>query len=659
MQKSLSLFLFLYLIFINSICVAKVEGDSFETVPVQYRGRTVPASSYAKLLFDNYQLQPTSDSTPLEILLQLPTQEKKQLVNTPFFSVKNQDLLALLNLPNNKKLFSFKELTTKIYDSPESIHAILTPLLIQSFWSEYDQTSKRVVELPQILPGLIVELKGDKLTLKKIPKHKLVSQLKIGTTFPLNLNNRTEHRELADHLRLLLTSLDLFEKVMSKDPYVIDYEHLKKEGLLNKEAIKTLDDTFPLIERLTQSSPFLLALPSRQSIENWLPLHALSVQVLNPKTLELSYVKNFTAYSDDLFKDIQTKYLQFVNEKSTDSLQKLRDALFSAYSTITDKPYKETTNKKLYFPTKSQLYLEKIYYQLPFLNLLILGYGASFILFLFANKKRTIIFYSTTTIFLFTFCLHTSLLLIRSYLLGRPPVSNMTETVLFVPWIALLVSFLLAYFYSSYLPLLLASFGSFTLALILKLSEMDTSLENIQAVLDSRFWLTIHVLMIVSSYGAFLLSGLIGHIYLLIPSRKTTSKTKQLLTKLTLQSLYIGLALLIPGTILGGVWAAESWGRFWDWDPKEAWAFITCCAYLVIVHAHYFSLIQGKGVAIGAIIGLMVVAFTWYGVNYILGTGLHSYGFGAGGEQYFYGYLVFELIFLAFNPFYHYNHSNS
>ncbi len=104
------------------------------------------------------------------------------------------------------------------------------------------------------------------------------------------------------------------------------------------------------------------------------------------------------------------------------------------------------------------------------------------------------------------------------------------------------------------------------------------------------------------------------------------------LSKSILHTMYIGTAMLIAGTILGGVWAAESWGRFWDWDPKESWAFISSCCYLIFIHAYTFRYIHQIGLAIGAVIGLWAISFTWYGVNYILGTGLHSYGFGSGAK---------------------------
>ena len=241
------------------------------------------------------------------------------------------------------------------------------------------------------------------------------------------------------------------------------------------------------------------------------------------------------------------------------------------------------------------------------------------------------------------FLCHTIILALRGYILQRPPVSNMFETMIYVPWIAVFFSLCLWFWKKSRFTLIAASLSALILLVLMKLTTVNSNLENVQAVLDSQYWLTIHVLMIVASYGAFILAGLMGHFYLFLVLRDGNEGSSLKLCAFTLlQSLYIGVALLIPGTLLGGVWAAESWGRFWDWDPKESWAFISSCIYLVAIHAYRYRFIGNFGLALCSIAGLISVSFTWYGVNYILGTGLHSYGFGSGGEIYYYLYLVSE-----------------
>jgi hypothetical protein len=95
--------------------------------------------------------------------------------------------------------------------------------------------------------------------------------------------------------------------------------------------------------------------------------------------------------------------------------------------------------------------------------------------------------------------------------------------------------------------------------------------------------------------------------------------------------LQIGVLLLATGTILGGVWANYSWGRFWDWDPKETWALITLLGYLIVLHGRIAGKWAGFGMAMGAVLAFQGVLMAWYGVNFVLGVGLHSYGFGTGG----------------------------
>ncbi len=233
-----------------------------------------------------------------------------------------------------------------------------------------------------------------------------------------------------------------------------------------------------------------------------------------------------------------------------------------------------------------------------------------------------------------TFLLHTLILGLLWYTLRRPPVSNMGETLLYVPWTTVLFGLLFAKKLKYAVPL----------AALVPLIFLPDPLtfSPLPPVLHAPYWLVVHVLMIVGSYGLFFLTALLSHFYLL---RKNPSPS---LEKTLMQTLYLGTALLIVGTLLGGMWAQVSWGRFWDWDPKESWAFISIGFYLILIHAYRFKHISGRGVASGSLIGLILISFTWYGVNYILGTGLHSYGFGSGGIFLYLLYILGEIGFLTF-----------
>jgi ABC-type transport system involved in cytochrome c biogenesis permease subunit len=158
---------------------------------------------------------------------------------------------------------------------------------------------------------------------------------------------------------------------------------------------------------------------------------------------------------------------------------------------------------------------------------------------------------------------------------------------------------------------------------------LDRSIHPLTPVLRDNFWLSTHVLTITLSYAAFALSLGVAHVALarIIAGYKPSASLYNYLYK----TLQVGVLLLATGTILGGVWANYSWGRFWDWDPKETWALTALLGYLFLLHGRLSGLWGGFGLAVGAVIAFQSVLMAWYGVNFVLGAGLHSYGFGTGG----------------------------
>lgn len=426
----------------------------------------------------------------------------------------------------------------------------------------------------------------------------------------------------------------------SEDALKHTYNQLKNSGMVPKEIALQIEQRYPLAQRLAISGTLFKVLPGKFKPGEWYSLNALHTTAYNPKTGELELAKNFTLYPDSLFQDIRSTYFQLEAVPNAIELrQKLAQLLLEGYKSITNHPYQEALGKKLVYPSMQQLYAETFYASYPLTLLCIAGYGLTLALLMFMRPSMAFF------ILLGTFGLHTFMLLLRCYILERPPVSNMLETMLYVPWVTVLISLFLRR-----TPVLLfaSSSAAFILLILLQLNFQANSFENVQAVLDSRYWLFTHVLMVVGSYGLFLLSSLLGHFYLVgVAYNKLKPATLSHIASALLQALYLGVALLVAGTLLGGVWAAQSWGRFWDWDPKESWAFISICTYLLWIHAYRFGKISHFGLAIGSILGFLTISFTWYGVNYILGTGLHSYGFGTGGSTFYYGFIFAELLILA------------
>jgi ABC-type transport system involved in cytochrome c biogenesis permease subunit len=178
---------------------------------------------------------------------------------------------------------------------------------------------------------------------------------------------------------------------------------------------------------------------------------------------------------------------------------------------------------------------------------------------------------------------------------------------------------------------------------------MPASIDPLVPVLRDNFWLTIHVLTITLGYAAFALAMGFGHILLWRYAwNPAAARADQPMHFWLYRVLQLGVLLLAAGTILGGVWANYSWGRFWGWDPKETWALIALLCYILTLHGRLAGWWTQFGLVVASVICFLAILMAWYGVNFILGKGLHSYGFGIGGESYVYSFVVLDLIFVGF-----------
>lgn len=236
---------------------------------------------------------------------------------------------------------------------------------------------------------------------------------------------------------------------------------------------------------------------------------------------------------------------------------------------------------------------------------------------------------------------------LRSAISGRPPVTNMYETVIWVAFIVVVTALIFEartrgrWFLVGAMPVAI-------LSLILADTQptiLDPSIQPLVPVLRDNFWLVVHVLTIVSSYAPLALALGVAHVVLgkVILGQRVDERLYQYIYR----CLMVGIFLLGTGTILGGIWANYSWGRFWGWDPKETWALIAFLSYLAVLHGRIAGWWGGFGLAVGAFVCFQTVIMAWYGVNFILGKGLHSYGFGTGGLPAVLTFVVLEMVFLA------------
>ncbi|MDA1354533.1 MAG: cytochrome c biogenesis protein CcsA [bacterium] len=228
-----------------------------------------------------------------------------------------------------------------------------------------------------------------------------------------------------------------------------------------------------------------------------------------------------------------------------------------------------------------------------------------------------------------TFGIHTGALLIRMLIQGRPPVTNLYSSAIFVGWIAAGISLLIERINKlGFGTFAASSVGALTLIVAHHFALQGDTIEMMQAVLDSNFWLATHVVTITMGYGAMFMAGSLAHIYIIggFLFKKFSKEHAKALTSITYATLCISILLSFIGTVLGGIWADQSWGRFWGWDPKENGAILIVLWLAIVLHLRLAGRIKQRGLMVMCIFGNMVCSFSWFGVN-LLGIGLHSYGF--------------------------------
>ncbi len=217
----------------------------------------------------------------------------------------------------------------------------------------------------------------------------------------------------------------------------------------------------------------------------------------------------------------------------------------------------------------------------------------------------------------------------RMWLEARPPVTNLYSSALFVGWGAVALCVLLEYFYKNSIGSVTAGIVGFAALVIAHhLALGGDTMEMMRAVLDSNFWLATHVVTIAVGYSATFLAGFLAVIFVLrgVLTRSLDEATATALGRMIYGIVCFATLFSFVGTILGGIWADQSWGRFWGWDPKENGALLIVIWNAIILHVRWAGLVKTRGLACLAIFGNVVTAWSWFGVN-MLGVGLHSYGF--------------------------------
>ena len=270
---------------------------------------------------------------------------------------------------------------------------------------------------------------------------------------------------------------------------------------------------------------------------------------------------------------------------------------------------------------------------------------------IFSNKKWVSIAVKFShAIITILFVLHLGGLIARWYISGHAPWSDAYESMIYVAWATMF--FGLAFGRKSELTVASTAFVTAIILMVAHWSWMDPAIANLQPVLNS-YWLMIHVAVIVASYGPFTLGMILGLVALFLMIF-TNSKNKQKMdlsiqeiTYINEMALTVGLVMLTIGNFLGGQWANESWGRYWGWDPKETWALISIMIYAFVIHARFVPALRGKWIYnVMSVFAFASILMTYFGVNFHL-SGMHSYASGEKQNVVYYLYAVLVVSCIA------------
>jgi cytochrome c-type biogenesis protein CcsB len=383
---------------------------------------------------------------------------------------------------------------------------------------------------------------------------------------------------------------------------------------LDKEVMK-IDERVNIVYMI-YSGEFMKLFPLKNSTHNW----GTSEEAM----------KTAISKEDSLYlKSILPMFAEALNSNNLSSARQIAGSItdyqnrFAGYAL----PSKSKTNAEVFY------YKAKIFERLfPFYATIGLIMLIGLITMVIRGKLKDSLFVKLLGWFLFTgFLVHTFGIGLRWYIAGHSPMSNGYESMIFISWVTLLAGFIFSR-KSAFALSATAVLASMTL-MVAHLSFMDPEITNLVPVLKS-YWLTLHVSVITGSYGFLGLGAILGLITMILLALSNRSNYERIgstieeLTIINYKTLTLGLYFLTIGTFLGAVWANESWGRYWGWDPKETWSLITVIIYSLVIHSRMIpSLRDVYSFNLLSLFAFSCVLMTYFGVNYYL-SGLHSYASG-------------------------------
>lgn len=487
------------------------------------------------------------------------------------FRIDNGEVLALVKLPENRKFFSFNEL--------------------KEGWGEIEKQASRLNE------GLENKtMREEQFT----PFEKGVRKLNFALGLYFRIKNSLGPESSRDFLKEIT---DFKEQIR---PGLAALQKRESGQEYNEADLQGMVELFRRYQMLSRAAYPLLIPPSVPGAgrDNWANIGATLMEAIRGGQIPPAvthYATMSSAYAKNKPGEFNKALVEYRNYLQGSLLPELKKG-------------KQETFYNHYAPFIKSIAV----YLLAFL------FGCAF-WFTFSEWTRQ----TAWLLVVVAFVVHTSGLIFRMFLEGRPPVTNLYSSAIFVGWGAVLLGIILEKFWRDGIGIVVAAaVGVTTLIIAHNLSLGGDTMEMLRAVLDTNFWLATHVVMITLGYSAMFVAGFLATIYILrgVLTKSLPQATSKALARMVYGVICFATLFSFVGTILGGIWADQSWGRFWGWDPKENGALLIVIWCAVILHARWGGIIRERGLMMTAIFGNIVTAFSWFGVN-MLGVGLHSYGF--------------------------------
>ena len=577
--------------------------SEFGQLPVTANGRIVPMDSLARNSLLEIREKQTLNLEPWKDWNQNPKiiPATEWLANVmmnpavaddwPVFRVDNPDLISLLKLPDRD--------TAKNSDGKHYSWNQILPML-HTFGEENDRVQKIEAANRTAYENAVAKMNE---------RVQLYASLKSAVQ-PANAQNWPD--ELAAYLQLISDGVAAVKAQQAGETY----------DQTNFNAFAAYIQEFQFMSSLQPP----LVLPPIDSTGQWRRMGDALLDVPRAKTVSI----------DDGIRD----YARMSGALAANQPDQFNAAVRDLRSVIV------SSQPKALAKARAEVFFNQMQ---PFYNAMVIYVLAGlFGCFFWFNLSETLRRCSVWLIVL-AFAIHTTGLIYRMVLEGRPPVTNLYSSAIFIGWGAVVLGLILEKFHKNGIGAVVASgIGFITLIIAHHLALEGDTMEMMRAVLDTNFWLATHVVAVTTGYASTFVAGFLALIYIVRGMFTTTldEATGKSLARMIYGIVCFATLFSFVGTVLGGIWADQSWGRFWGWDPKENGALIIVLWNALILHLRWGGIIRERGLVNCAVFGNVVTSWSWFGVN-MLGIGLHSYGFTEAAFKWLVLFVVSQLGFIA------------